>query len=255
MGIVKKIRFYIKFKKWNRELFLELLLRIMGFQIINTHLVYLKSLNSKSVILDFGANHGLFSSIVSERFASDTYLFEPNTNLVQKYLLKKFPREKIYEKAISDKEGKSIFFISSNDEASSMQKDFQIIWSIDESIEVDCVTLKSVFDTLQINSVELIKIDIEGAEVDVLKSFSIQEFNKVNQVTVELHDWLNRDLRKETISSIKHMRNLGYLYFTSSVTNDKEWGMLFIKKVNFNVFHKIVYRVYKMFSVLDFNEK
>ena len=52
---------------------------------------------------------------------------------------------------------------------------------------VDCVTLDSLFDNNVIDKIDFLKIDVEGAEVNVIDGISIDNLKKVNKIAMEIH--------------------------------------------------------------------
>jgi FkbM family methyltransferase len=55
-------------------------------------------------------------------------------------------------------------------------------------IEVPCVTLVDVLADNQIAKCDLLKIDVEGAEYDILYSASNNTLQKIKNIVVEFHD-------------------------------------------------------------------
>lgn len=49
-------------------------------------------------------------------------------------------------------------------------------------------TLSSVINQLDVNSIELLKIDVEGEEYEVLKGLKSNDWSKIKQVVAEVHD-------------------------------------------------------------------
>ena len=58
------------------------------------------------------------------------------------------------------------------------------------SIGVDVVTLSSLVDAYGLSSIDLLKVDIEGAEIDVLRSMEDDLFARIGQMTIEFHDFI-----------------------------------------------------------------
>ena len=48
--------------------------------------------------------------------------------------------------------------------------------------------LSTVFKELQVGSVDLLKIDVEGAECDVIEGVDIDDWPKISQLVAEVHD-------------------------------------------------------------------
>jgi hypothetical protein len=53
-------------------------------------------------------------------------------------------------------------------------------------------------------------MDIEGAEWEILLNTPDKELLKINQLSVEFHDFLSIDKRSLTIQCVERMKKLGY---------------------------------------------
>lgn len=128
-----------------------------------------------NVIIDIGANKGLYTEELLKRFPSaEFYLFEPSSSNAD-ILRQKFNAHRnvnIYSKAISDKTGTAPLF--TNEEGSGLAsltkrnlEHFCIEMKIEESVET--IRLEEFLNSiLPGDKVDYIKIDIEGHELDAL---------------------------------------------------------------------------------------
>lgn len=119
--------------------------------------------------LDIGAHAGRYVDAVlinTKNDSSRIYAYEANPNLCKQLALN-FPMITISNVAISDKVGSANFNICNYDGLSGllMRKNGLPIGAVYEEIEVPTATL----DSLELQSgVDLIKIDVEGSELEVL---------------------------------------------------------------------------------------
>ena len=65
--------------------------------------------------------------------------------------------------------------------------------------EVDCITLKKLFDDYKIDRCDLLKIDCEGSEYDILLTTDAATMAKVGEIIMEYHSF--------TSYSVDHLRN------------------------------------------------
>ncbi len=157
---------------------------------------YLKHLNNKSVAIDCGANVGEISFKLAKTGAK-VYAFEPNPfafkRLTEK--VKDFDNVTCINKGVWDKNIKTkLFFheLAMGDEefwsfGSSIIEEKENVNS-GESVEVELVDLTEFIEDLNQN-VDLLKIDIEGAECEVLEKFFEKDLHKKVKITlVETHD-------------------------------------------------------------------
>lgn len=59
-------------------------------------------------------------------------------------------------------------------------------------IKCKLTSLGHFIENNQLNHIDLLKIDVEGAEVDVLNSIHPHQFSNINQLSIEIHDINNR---------------------------------------------------------------
>lgn len=151
-----------------------------GYQEHNDLRLFLALAKRASVILDVGANTGLYS-ILLDKVAPDAriFSFEPHPSNIKR-LRKNFEINKtkaeIVGKAVGDKQGKIQFHIPQDDsisDTSSAEADFskstyggKLQWKI---IDVDQTTLDAFVTARGIEKVALAKIDVEGYEESVFK--------------------------------------------------------------------------------------
>ena len=145
---------------------------------------FLKAVCKKNgTVLDIGAHIGLFSSITAKVIGSrgKIYAFEPtsNTIAVLQQTIRINRLEHIVEpikQAMGKEVGTTTFFISDNEADNSNSL---VSYKVDREIngvEVDINTIDNFVSSMELASVDFIKIDAEGAEYDVLKG-GIDVFN------------------------------------------------------------------------------
>jgi len=130
------------------------------------------------VVLDVGANYGLFSAYASAKGAQ-VYAFEPNDELCQAYLehtAQANPNIEIVKKAICEIVGEELFAIERTNPGESSLMGCNQDFYFGDVIKVETDTLDNFCSDL--NSVDFIKADIEGAELRLLEGAKrvIQEF-------------------------------------------------------------------------------
>ena len=131
------------------------------------------SLNSDSIFFDLGGFKGSFSEKIIKEFNCYCYIFEPHPKYFDT-LVKKFnsnEKVKIFNFGLLD-ENKSIYL--SDDSASSR------LISSDEGIYINVRDVSEVIDELEIENIDLLKSNIEGAEYDLLNR--LIETHKIKQI-------------------------------------------------------------------------
>ena len=127
------------------------------------------------VFIDVGANHGLYSKELLKQYGSslqELHLFEPSKALVEKYLTYDDPRVFVNNIALSDVEGNATLYkVNNNSGLSSLTKrrldHFKASMSETESIRT--ITLDQYVNSSRIKKIDLLKIDVEGHELNGLK--------------------------------------------------------------------------------------
>ena len=64
--------------------------------------------------------------------------------------------------------------------------------------EFDVITWKNFCEKFGIDKISVLKLNIEGAEYDLLKSMDSSDFEKIDQRAVSFHDWLNPAWSEQT---------------------------------------------------------
>lgn len=225
----------------------------MDFKCVRGHYVYYPNLNYNSNIIDLGANNGGFSVEILRHYKSKCYAIEPNEKLFHSI------SQEITEKlnvAVGKDDGIVKFFLSNNPEASSLIKDFETHWGNFSEVNVEQVSWKKMLAKLKLKDsiIEVLKIDIEGAELDIIETFDENDLKLINQITIEFHDWLNKDLHMRTVKAIKKLVSHGYICITSSPNHTWPVEALFITKrsLNFTFFQRIIFKFFNVVTFLKY---
>jgi len=201
----------------------------MKTQIIarRAHHFVLGLLGKGSVIIDLGANRGHFSTEVSRDCGATCYAIEAVPRLFES--IPENPRIRKFNLAICDSDGPVRFNISSQEESGSMSALPDTM--IEESIEVRGMTLKSFIEANDLDQIDLLKMDVEGAEIGLLKSIDDGTLRRIRQITVEFHDFLPYFDQAADIILIKsRLKGLGFACIKYSVSCHAD--VLFINRHN-----------------------
>ena len=121
-----------------------------------------KLLRPDSFVVDVGANIGWFTFISAKR-ASIVHAFEPEplnySLLARSVALNSFKNVVLRQLCISDHEGTAELHLSEYTGRHS------IVWGGERKVVVRCTTLDRLFPT---ETIDLLKIDVEGAEPEVI---------------------------------------------------------------------------------------
>lgn len=162
------------------------------------------NLDKNSIVLDFGANNGVVSQYLFDKYSCTIHLFEPHPycHELLKNIFQNNYKIKIYNSAISDtSESKKLFYTSqTNDikdmsmtEVSSLEKRKNNISQENFRI-TKCISIDEFLN--KFNFIDFIKIDIEGHEYKIIPSL-IKNINKINLIFCEMHGETHREEFRE----------------------------------------------------------
>jgi FkbM family methyltransferase len=152
---------------------------------VSNHTFIGKALSSTSVVLDLGANRGDFAHAIVNEFGCRCYAVEANPALCE--LIKPDSRIVLFNYAVASTSGVIPFYVSASNEASSIVKGSRP--DVLRAIDVQAISLPDLLLLAGVECVDLIKFDIEGAEIEVLDSCSDEFLRGVAQLSIEFHDF------------------------------------------------------------------
>lgn len=162
------------------------------------------------VIIDCGANIGLATIYFKHWFPEATiYAFEPAySNYIQlQKNIAHYNNIKIYNKAIWNETKRLQINLQAPYDSISVTQNYN-----DKNNMVDAISLDDFLMKNAIDKIDLLKIDIEGAEFPLF-SKNLDWIDKTNKIIVEIHEKLNP-------GSTKYINNLLAPKFTISYTGE-----------------------------------
>ncbi|MGV6861812.1 MAG: FkbM family methyltransferase [Putridiphycobacter sp.] len=162
-------------------------------------------------LIDIGANAGYFSILASNYGdkSIEHFAFEPmpeNLNLLKQHIKANHINNiKVYGFALSDKNGEIEFSNSKNLAANTYKQESSMFRG--EKIKVKTIQLDSFEDKDLVAKNCFLKIDVEGAELDVLNG--AKKFLEVNKPNLLLatHDCHVKNVKRDCLIFLE---NLGY---------------------------------------------
>jgi FkbM family methyltransferase len=171
-------------------------LRVRYFTLMNGENKRLDyNLDENSIVVDLGSYHGRFALEIFIKFKCNVYSFEPLKQFYEysKLTIKK-DKIKFFNYALGKSNGKEILYLN-EDETSFFNKS-----NISE--EIDIREFNQAISDLDIKKIDLLKINIEGAEYDLLDH--ILENNiilKIKNLQIQFHsNIIDFKKRKKTIT-------------------------------------------------------
>lgn len=201
-----------------------------------------KILKEDDVFLDVGANIGIYSLVAASKITKGKiYAFEPSpaslSRLYENILLNNLTSViSVSKKVVSDKVGFHHFTINNT-------PDYNHISYLDEksgTIKIPAVSLDYFINKKKLSRIKLIKIDVEGAELLVLKGLQKSlEDELVNILIVEIADWASKrfDITPEQV--FDYLRRYGFvLYYFDANYQLRRFERSLETALNIIAFHK-----------------
>ena len=169
--------------------------------------IHLVDIDASEVVLDVGCNVGGFSEAWNYRFHNILAIDASSYNVE---LYKSKHKNQVLHKAIYSKDGEIVklkkYMVDGDDTNSG---NFSITgfvyshnkhgWGGDEYEEVETISLETIMEMVG-GSIGLLKIDVEGAEVDTLLH---KDLSKIKYITGEFHNFLGKEIQTKLFNWIE----------------------------------------------------
>ena len=158
-----------------------------------------------NIFVDIGAHKGTYTDLIINNFdVKKAVMFEPQEYFFN-FLKKKYSmndRVTILNKAVSEKKEDLDFYINKHDLTSSLSildtnNKYLKLKSrlfgtdtkgmIEKKIQVKTTTLNSIMEEISLRSIDLLKIDTEGHELQVVKGIA-EKIKHIKLILVEFHN-------------------------------------------------------------------
>lgn len=156
------------------------------------------------VILDLGSNIGLSVLYFRLKYPeAKIYAFEPDPNTFTKLEknIKGFSGIRIFQQAVSGESGKIKFYSYPKSISSSLKQRFEG----GNEILVEAKKLDDILEDLNLEKIDIIKYDVEGAELDIFQNF--EKLSLVGRLIGELHLGLTEGSKEDFLSIFKNFSN------------------------------------------------
>ena len=157
-------------------------------------------------VLDLGANDGAFSQQITEAYDVSCYSVEANPDLAAR--LPETARRKARNFAVGGSNDPVTFFLSTNPEMSSLQAN--VANDASRPVTVPGRTLDAILDEFNLPAIDLLKVDIEGAETAIFQPAAAEGLRRCRQITVEFHDFLGAYPPVEVERMVGVLRDAGF---------------------------------------------
>ncbi len=150
------------------------------------------NIERNDVVIDIGANIGVFTAFAATRTQKMIYAFEPFPNAF-KFLnanihTNNFQHVHAYAVAVCDKVGTQKFFLNNKMSTGHSLSDYHNHNTLKDYIEVATISLPQIIDEHSLEKVDFLKMDCEGAEGTIFQSIPQHYLKRVKKIAMEFHD-------------------------------------------------------------------
>ncbi|MFH1522437.1 MAG: FkbM family methyltransferase [Patescibacteria group bacterium] len=193
--------------------------------------ICIKKLSSqKSIVVDLGSHIGVFSTRCSPK-CKQVFAYEAqpdNYNLAVKNIKNKsINNVKLYNLAAWSSSGQKIKLASDSEQLTGEHAIKINSSSVsDKEWLVKTIAVEDIFNENNIKYCDLLKLDIEGAEYEVLFSTPSYIFNKTKAICLEYHPDLTKKHTKEDLEEL--LKGFGFRVYETIIK--KNYGILYATK-------------------------
>jgi FkbM family methyltransferase len=196
-------------------IYLKKILRFSGHSFFNV-------LDNQSIIVDCGSHKGEFTKLLIKHYPNGHYFLIEANPILSNFCSSYFSKErnvKTFNAAIGGERKYYVpFYISTNPKSSSLSKSiigkrwiyFLRFRKIKKEVAVPMITLSHLLKKEKIKKIDLLKLDVEGAELDILENMAYNDAKRIYQISVEFHHFLDHSLKKRAQIISQKMKSLGY---------------------------------------------
>jgi FkbM family methyltransferase len=172
---------------------------------IHWHTLHPRYLGPDSKVLDLGANYGHFAKAITERLGCHCVAVEPSpdsfTGMVSA------PRISKLQLAVAAKSGNFPFHVAAQTVSSSLLGKSATHL---QTIEVPALSFADLLEKLEWTHVDLLKVDIEGTEIEMFAACPDDVLRRVAQISVEFHDFCGITPPQEVRKTLSRLHTLGF---------------------------------------------
>jgi len=185
--------------------------------------IYSNELSNSSIVYSLGIGTDIsFDLELISKYNLNVFAFDPTPKSLEwlsgQILPEKF---KYFPIGISDHDGSMEFFAPDNQNHTS----FTIVEKVyhknnDQKIKAEVKRISTIVNELKHTSIDILKMDIEGAEYDVIEDI-IKSSIPIKQILIEFHHRFNNIGLAKTKNAIEKLKSAGYEIFSISKSGEE----------------------------------
>ncbi len=191
--------------------------------------LHVNDLSPKSVIYSFGIGQDIsFDLDLISKYNVTVYGFDPTPESNNWVTENNFPVQfKMHEYGLADKDGTITFFTPKYPEL----EDYTLLegsTNVEGAVHLPVKRLETVMEELGHDQIDLLKMDIEGAEYGVISELC-QSTIRPKQILVEFHHMFKNIGIEKTKESLQQLRAAGYgLFYVAD--SGYEYSFIYLDK-------------------------
>jgi FkbM family methyltransferase len=193
------------------------------FNLQDYYLHRTKRINDGDIVVDLGANIGIFNRWAYSQGASKVISFEPDKRYFKLLQLNSDDRSILFNAGVHSEVGRGYFYESDHLGGSNfLNKEFG-----QNFYKARTYTLDYLFESNLIDKIDFLKVDVEGSELDIFSGISDENLLKIKNISMEYHHahfFYNENDRNNLIN---RLNSLGFRSFIMFLGTDNNLQMLY----------------------------
>lgn len=191
-----------------------------GFSFLAPNYIFLDRFSADSTIVDVGCgSEAEFCIHMDRAYSAKTYGVDPtrkHAEALARIESSTKGRFKHIPKAVASSAQNLTFFESVENESGSIRQDHRNVENDTvRSYEVESLTLTSLREEIGRESVDFLKLDLEGAEYDLLPSVKKEDLLPFQQVFIEFHHHcLDAYSKEDSFKLVERLSSFGLQFVT-----------------------------------------
>lgn len=162
------------------------------------------------LVVDCGANYGAFATYLAKEHLATVYGFEPDPRLFP--MLPKLENVNFFNLAVSGSGEKLILNLGERKCSSA----YFLEETGQTAVTVKSTKLNDFCCEKRLKKIDLLKLDIEGAEIEVLEKLPFEFLATADQITVEFHDFLDKAEVPRILDVVRRIQEHGFYFLKLS---------------------------------------